>query len=80
MAANNPSAQIICQTSALASLAACNSAKGYPAAPAIYSGSGAPENTWIGFWPGDLYLNTATSKLYVFNGTSGTAVGWNILN
>ncbi len=78
--ANNASAQLLCQTSALASLAACNKAKGYPAAPGIYSGSGVPEGTWIGFWPGDQYVNTDTGKQYSFNGTPGTATGWNILN
>lgn len=63
-----------------AELAACAKAKGWPAAPQTTSGEDAPEGAVTGYWPGDLYMRTTTSKLYAFNGTAGENTGWNILN
>ena len=69
-----------CLTDAEAQAAMCAKLNGWPSGPSDYSGTVAPENNVVGYWPGDRYLRTTTSKLYVFNGVSGTMVGWNLLN
>jgi len=70
---------IYCPTSAMVQLAACNKAKGWPA-PAVTFDTVVPEGNITGYYPGMLYVNTDTSKLYFFTGTAGEATGWNILN
>ncbi len=61
---------------------ACAKANGWPDPFQfnMQSGSAAPENAVTGFGPASFYFRTGTSKLYVFGGTPGTEVGWNILN
>lgn len=61
--------------------AVCDTQNGVPAYPFVQRGTVVPENNVTGLAVGNhFYLNTATSKMYFFNGTVGTEVGWNILN
>lgn len=63
-----------------ASVEACNREQGLPGGFVFSSGTSAPETVVIGYRLGAFYLKTDTSKLYVFNGTPRTKVGWVILN
>lgn len=69
---------------ALNQQAVCYTANGQPSSPIVQVSSGAnpaPENNIIGLAVGQhFYWRTSTSKLYIFGGTPGTAVGWVILN
>ena len=77
MAAASPTTQFNCWSSDQASAAACAKAKGWPAAPGVYSGSGTPEGSWYGYWEGDLYTDTDDGTVYSFTGTPGSTTGWN---
>ena len=48
-----------------------------PATPVqVLSGTGDPEGVVISTWPGQLYVDLATSTIYKFTGTVGTSTGW----
>ncbi len=68
----------LCFTDATAE--SCAKANGWPAEPKIRSGPGSPEGSVIGYWPGDLWMNTSTSHMYGFNGTPGEDTGWLLLS
>lgn len=67
--------------------AVCNNARGLPTQPFTqvgYTGTAqdvAPENNITGRAVGlHQFWRESTGKMYVFNGTVGTKVGWVILN
>jgi hypothetical protein len=70
---------IHCPSSAMVALATCNRAKGWPA-PAYEFGTATPEGAVTGYYPGQLFANTETDKMYAFFGTAGANTGWVILN
>jgi hypothetical protein len=63
----------------------CNTANGLLTRPVVQLSTAtsdvAPENNVTGLTVGQhFYFRTSTGKLYIFNGTVGTKVGWVILN
>lgn len=54
----------------------CAKANGWPASPSIRSGTVDPEGNVLGFWPGDIYVNTETNTVWYFSGTPNTSTGW----
>lgn len=67
--------------------AVCQTANGQPYGPIVevgYTGTAkdvAPENNITGLAIGlHSFWRQSTNKMYVFGGTVGTKVGWNILN
>lgn len=55
---------------------ACAKARGWPSGPQTTNGTSDPEGSVIGYWPGDIFVNTETGEVFVFVGTPGTSTGW----
>lgn len=66
---------------ALNQQAYCNAANGQLTQVAVQVGTGSPEDVVIGITVGlHQFWDATAGKMYVFNGTVGTSVGWVALN
>lgn len=70
----------LCNTNESNQAAVCAALNGLPPTPQTTQGTVDPEGVVVGYNVNDQYVNTATSKLYFFNGVARTKTGWNILN